>query len=173
MVSIACLISNGYEILLIQQLSSSEKQGYALPECSAESIESAQRIITERLRNEEILFDFDEILYETKAANTYQILYLCHAFHWTCQVGNASCKWVELRKLKRSLISSSYKELLNEVNNYLTKREKILSQIKTEITNLHNQNHVKIVIGCICCLVILFGFLRMITTTQMWIARKN
>lgn len=147
MINIVCLISNGYDILLIEQSDLSPKRGYSLPECSAESIETAQRIITERLRNEEILFDFDEILYETKATNTHQILYLCHAFHWTCQVGNASCKWVELRKLKRSLISSSYKELLNEVNNYLTKREKILSKIKTEITNLHNQNHVKIVIG--------------------------
>ena len=76
MINIVCLISNGYDILLIEQSNLSPKHGYSLPECSAESIEAAQRIITERLRNEEILFDFDEILYETEAANTYQICFL-------------------------------------------------------------------------------------------------
>ena len=64
MVNIACIISNGYDILLIEQLGSSKKREYTLPECSAESTEAAQLIMTERLRNEGILFDFDEILYE-------------------------------------------------------------------------------------------------------------
>ena len=85
MVNIACIISNGYDILLIEQLGSSKKREYTLPECSAESTEAAQLIMTERLRNEGILFDFDEILYENKTDDTCQMLFLCYAFRWTNQ----------------------------------------------------------------------------------------
>lgn len=49
MVNIACIISNGYDILLIEQLGSSKKREYTLPECSAESTEAAQLIMTEML----------------------------------------------------------------------------------------------------------------------------
>lgn len=49
MVSIACLISNGYGVLVCNSLDSFEKTPYMLPESSAESIEVAQKNITERL----------------------------------------------------------------------------------------------------------------------------
>ncbi len=148
MVNIACLISNGYDILLIKRLDSDEKDAYMLPECSAESIEAAQQIIKGRLSNEGILFDFDEILYEDeKDGISYQVLYLCHAFQWTNQTGNTSCKWVEVRKLESSLISSVSEELLDATNNYLMRREKMLSEIRSKIAITHDQSQVKIEIG--------------------------
>ena len=146
MVNIACIISNGYDILLIEQLGSSKKREYTLPECSAESTEAAQLIMTERLRNEGILFDFDEILYENKIDDTCQMLFLCYAFRWTNQTRKSPCKWVEVCKLENCLISSAYKELLNRANNYFVKREKILSEIKCKTKNMYNQSQVKIVI---------------------------
>lgn len=148
MVNIACLISNGYDILLIEGLDKFEKDAYMLPECSAESIEAAQQIITERLSDEGILFDFEEVLYEGKKDGIcYQALYLCHTFQWTNQMGNTSCKWVRVRELECSLISSAYKELLDATNNYLARREKILSEIKAEIAIMHDQSQVKIEMG--------------------------
>lgn len=49
MVIIACLISNGYDVLVCNSLDPFEKTPYMLPESSAESIEVAQKNITERL----------------------------------------------------------------------------------------------------------------------------
>lgn len=48
MVIIACLISNGYDVLVCNSLDPFEKTPYMLPESSAESIEVAQKNITER-----------------------------------------------------------------------------------------------------------------------------
>ena len=81
MVIIACLISNGYDVLACNSLDLFEKTPYMLPESSAESIEVAQKNITERLGSKQILFDFDEILYETNEDGLcHQVLYLCHAY---------------------------------------------------------------------------------------------
>lgn len=44
MVIIACLISNGYDVLACNSLDLFEKTPYMLPESSAESIEVAQKI---------------------------------------------------------------------------------------------------------------------------------
>lgn len=76
MVIIACLISNGYDALVCNSLDPFEKTPYMLPESSAESIEVAQKNITERLGSKQILFDFDEILYETNEDGLcHQVLY--------------------------------------------------------------------------------------------------
>ena len=148
MVNIACLISNGYDILLSISKDSLGNSLYMLPESSAESIEFAQQIITERLNNESILFDFDEILYETDEDGLcHQVLYLCHAFRWTNQTDNNSYKWIEVRKVEGNLISSAHIELFNAANNYLDRRKRILSKIKSEIVNIHDQSQVRIEIG--------------------------
>ena len=55
MVIIACLISNGYDVLACNSLDPFEKTPYMLPESSAESIEVAQKNITERLGSKQIL----------------------------------------------------------------------------------------------------------------------
>lgn len=144
MVNIACLISNGYDILI----NSTDQDSNLLPECSAKSIESAKKIITDRLGDERVLFDFDEILYETdNNGPCHQILYLCHAYQWTNQAEENSYRWIEVRELEGKHFSSAYKELANAANSYLARREKILSKIKSEIEKIHNQSQVKIVIG--------------------------
>ena len=100
MVIIACLISNGYDVLACNSLDPFEKTPYMLPESSAESIEVAQKNITERLGSKQILFDFDEILYETNEDGLcHQVLYLCHAYQWTNQAEDNSYGWIEVRKL--------------------------------------------------------------------------
>ena len=45
MVIIACLISNGYDVLACNSLDPFEKTPYMLPESSAESIEVAQNFM--------------------------------------------------------------------------------------------------------------------------------
>lgn len=151
MVIIACLISNGYDVLVCNSLDPFEKTPYMLPESSAESIESievAQKNITERLGSKQILFDFDEILYETNEDGLcHQVLYLCHAYQWTNQAEDNSYGWIEVRKLTSNPFSSAYKELSNAANDYLTRREKILSKIRSEIETIHDQSQVKIEIG--------------------------
>lgn len=144
MVNIACLISNGYDILI----NSTDQDSNLLPECSAKSIESARKIITDRLGNEGVLFDFDEILYETDGNGLcHQILYLCHAYQWTNQAEENSYRWIEVRELASKPFSSAYKELANAANGYLARREKLNSKIKSEIEKIHDQSQVKIVIG--------------------------
>ena len=124
MVSIACLISNGYDVLLYKQEDSLENNTFVLPESSAESIEEAQEIITERLENERIHFDFDEILYETDVDGLcHKVLYLCHAYQWTNQAKDNSYRWIEVRELSSNPFSSAYIELANAANDYLTRRE--------------------------------------------------
>lgn len=114
MVIIACLISNGYDVLACNSLDLFEKTPYMLPESSAESIEVAQKNITERLGSKQILFDFDEILYETNEDGLcHQVLYLCHAYQWTNQAEDNSYGWIEVRKLTSNPFSSAYKELSN------------------------------------------------------------
>lgn len=148
MVIIACLISNGYDVLACNSLDPFEKTPYMLPESSAESIEVAQKNITERLGSKQILFDFDEILYETNEDGLcHQVLYLCHAYQWTNQAEDNSYGWIEVRKLTSNPFSSAYKELSNAANDYLTRREKILSKIRSEIETIHDQSQVKIEIG--------------------------
>ena len=144
MVNITCLISNGYDILI----NSTEQGSYLLPECSAESTEEAKKIITDRLENESVLFDFDEILYETDNNGLcHKVLYLCHAYQWTNQAKDKSYRWIEVRELANNPFLSAYKELANAANDYLTRREKILSKIRSEIEKIHDQSQVKIVIG--------------------------
>ena len=117
MVIIACLISNGYDVLACNSLDLFEKTPYMLPESSAESIEVAQKNITERLGSKQILFDFDEILYETNEDGLcHQVLYLCHAYQWTNQAEDNSYGWIEVRKLTSNPFSSAYKELSNADN---------------------------------------------------------
>lgn len=148
MVSIACLISNGYDVLLYKQEDSLENNTFVLPESSAESIETAQEIVTKRLVNERILFDFDEILYETDDDGLcHKILYLCHAYQWTNQAKDNSYRWIEVRELASNPFSSAYIELANAANDYLTRRERILSKIRSEIEKIHDQSQVKIEIG--------------------------
>lgn len=148
MVSIACLISNGYDVLLYKQEDSLENNTFVLPESSAESIEEAQEIITERLENERIHFDFDEILYETDVDGLcHKVLYLCHAYQWTNQAKDNSYRWIEVRELSSNPFSSAYIELANAANDYLTRRERILSIIRSEIEKIHDQSQVKIEIG--------------------------
>ena len=148
MVCIACLISNGCDGLLYNQLSSLEKNSYMLPEASAQSIELAQQIITERLGSESIRFDFDEILYEADVDGLcHQVLYLCHAYHWTNHSGDNSYRWIEVRELASNPFSSAYKELSNAANNYLARRERILSKIRSETETTYDQNLMKIVIS--------------------------
>lgn len=148
MVIIACLISNGYDVLACNSLDPFEKTPYMLPESSAESIEVAQKNITERLGSKQILFDFDEILYETNEDGLcHQVLYLCHAYQWTNQAEDNSYGWIEVRKLTSNPFSSAYKELSNAANDYLTRREKMLSKIRSEIETIHDQSQVKIEIG--------------------------
>lgn len=145
MVIIACLISNGYDVLACNSLDPFEKTPYMLPESSAESIEVAQKNITERLGSKQILFDFDEILYETNEDGLcHQVLYLCHAYQWTNQAEDNSYGWIEVRKLTSNPFSSAYKELSNAANDYLTRREKMLSKIRSEIETIHDQSQVKI-----------------------------
>ena len=144
MVNIACLISNGCDIMI----NTTEQDSYLLPECSAESTQVAREIITDRLGNEGVLFDFDEILYETDGNGLcHQILYLCHAYQWTNQAEENSYRWIEVRELASKPFSSAYKELANAANGYLARREKLISKIKSEIEKIHDQSQVKIVIG--------------------------
>lgn len=55
MVIIACLISNGYDVLACNSLDLFEKTPYMLPESSAESIEVAQKNITD-MSKQQIIF---------------------------------------------------------------------------------------------------------------------
>lgn len=50
MVIIACLISNGYDVLVCNSLDPFEKTPYMLPESSAESIEVAQKKYHRKIR---------------------------------------------------------------------------------------------------------------------------
>lgn len=50
-------------------------------------------------------------------------------------------------KLTSNPFSSAYKELSNAANDYLTRREKMLSKIRSEIETIHDQSQVKIEIG--------------------------
>ncbi len=144
MVNIACLVSNGYDILIY----SPENDSYLVPECSAESIETAQNNILERLCNEKIFLDFDEVLFETEEDGVcHQILYLCHAFQWTNQIDNDSYRWVEVRNLVNMTISSAYQKISDAINDYFARRESLLAAIKSEIESIYNQSQVKIEIG--------------------------
>ncbi len=148
MVSIACIISNGYDVLVCNSLDSFEKTPYMMPESSAESIEVAQRNITEILGNKRILFDFGEILYETDEDGLcHQVLYLCHAYRWANQAEDNSCRWIEVRELTSNPFYSAYKALSDAANDYLARRERILSKIRSEIETIHDQSQVKIEVG--------------------------
>lgn len=144
MVNIACLISNGYDILI----NTTEQDSYLLPECSAESTEVARKNITDRLGNEGVLFDFDEILYETDGNGLcHQVLYLCHSFQCINQKENNLYRWIEVRKLTSTPFSSSYKEISDAANDYFARRGRILFKIKSEIEKIHDQSQVTIEIG--------------------------
>lgn len=64
MVIIACLISNGYDVLACNSLDPFEKTPYMLPESSAESIEVAQKNITERLGSKQIPLCFYKLYHQ-------------------------------------------------------------------------------------------------------------
>ena len=148
MVNLACLISNGYEILIVEQLDDFGKCSYILPECSAESIERAQKIIKEQLDSEKILFDYDTLLYKNENTDDCQlVLYLCHAFQWTGLNDKSSYKWIDVRELANGLISSIYKEITDATNKFFARREKILSEIRLKIGDMFDQRLVEIEIG--------------------------
>lgn len=148
MVHIGCVISNGYNILLSHCVATEENSHYAIPECSASSVEDAKYTITKRLNDEGIYFDFDSIIFESKVDESrHYILYLCHAYRWIGLDKSNQYQWQEISEIPAHIFFSTCAEICGALNSYFNKRSRIFSEIRSEISSLFDQSCVKIEIG--------------------------
>lgn len=147
MVNIACVVSNGYEILTLKN-NSINSSCYVLPEFSAETREQAIHEIKKTINSDSVFFDYDSDLINSLGENGDQnVIIMCNAYKWSGidnNNNNKKYKWVEISEIPADRFISKNKEICNGIRVFFQRRNSIVSQVKEIIADIHDQKKVRI-----------------------------
>lgn len=148
MIHIACLITNGYDLLLIEPSSVPTADApFLIPEYSAPSLDEAQKGVLLELEKSDICIFFDNKMFENKTnSGDTQLLFLCRAVQWTSTTV-WPYKWVELNNIFCRSIVSAKDEISVAINEHFKIRGKLIEEIHFIIERDYDQSNIKIVTG--------------------------
>lgn len=144
MVNIACIVSNGYEILRVKD-NTINSTCFALPEFSADTRESAMREIKKTINADNIFFDYDSDLFNSMGENGDQnIVVMCIVYKWKRLDNSKAYEWIGINEITPNRIYSKHKEICGGIRAFFQRRNSIVAQVKDIIADLHDQRKVRI-----------------------------
>ena len=144
MVNIACVVSNGYEILTLKN-NKINSTCFVLPEFSAETKEHAMHEVKKVINADNVFFDYDSDLFTSFGDNGDQnVVIMCNVYRWRGLDNSKTYKWVAISEITHDNVFSENKEICNAIRVFFQRRNSIVSQVKEIVSDLHDQKKVRI-----------------------------